>query len=375
MRVDRPPRLDRAALGAYLRVVRDASRVGREAAPDGPCLEVDARRAGWYRAAVTHLDVRLPAGSYGTAAHGGLQDSVPRSGLLGLHARLAGVGPVSWEDPALAQIWLRGADYLVPRADVGVFTRGAMPRDPAQAAALDALAEATVRACGGGPRPTREVARAIGDLARPEWLRLAGPTGRILLRWDASRIDAIPVEPPEVDPEGARQELARRFLRWHGPASDRQFAKWAGVPQVDAARTWQAIRTELVPVSVAGRARWLLAAQEPALREASAPRGARLLPMGDPYLQLDVPMLTAAAPSGAAAPSLAGRTDDRRLLNSLGGRILADGDLAGAWGRRGADVTLALWDTAGPTDRIEAEAAMLAGPLGATPRVRWLGAH
>ena len=123
---------------------------------------------------------------------------------------------------------------------------------------------------------------------------------------------------------------------------------------------------------MAGRARWLLAADEPALREAAGPSGARLLSMGDPHLQLDVPMLTAAAPTGAAAASLPDRTGDRRLLNSLGGRILLDGHLAGAWGRRGADVTLALWDTSGATDRIEAEAALFAGPLGVAPRIRWL---
>ena len=363
---------DRAAIEAYFRAIGQTTRIGREAAPDGPCLEVDACRVGWFRARATHLHTRLPAGSHAAAAHGGLQDSVPRSGLLGLHTRLAEVGPASWEDPSLAQVWLRRADYVVPRADVGVFTLGAMPRDPAQAAALYALAEVAVRACAGRPRPTREVSRAVAGMAPPQWLRLVGPTGRILLRWDASRIDAVPAGRPAVDPERARHELARRFLRWHGPASERQFAKWAGVPRTDAAQTWQALRPELVPVSLAGRARWLLAVDEPALRGATAPGGVRLLPIGDPYLQLDVPMLTEAAPTGAAAASLADRTDDRRLLNSLTGRILLDGQLVGAWGRRGTQVTLALWDTGGATERIDAEAARLAGPLGATPSIRWL---
>jgi hypothetical protein len=367
--------VDQAALAAYAGAVRRAARVGREPAPDGPCPAVDIDRVGWFRAHATRLAARLPAGRYAAAAHGGLQDSAPRSALLGLHARLRSVGPASWQDGELAQVWLRWADYLVPRADVGVFTLGAMPRDGAQAAALRALAGAAVRACAGRPRPTREVAAALPVLARPEWLRLVGPTGLILLRWDTSSIDAVPAEPPGLDPEAARLELARRFLGWHGPAGERLFAKWAGVTAADAKDTFQALRPELIPVSVAGRARWLLAADEQALREAAAPRGVRLLPTGDPFLQLDADLLTAAAPTGAAAASVADRTGDRRLRNSLTGRILLDGRLAGAWGRRQAEVTLALWDAdagSAVTDRIEAEAARLAGPLGTAAHLRWL---
>ena len=42
---------------------------------------------------------------------------------------VSGVEPASWEDPSLAQIWFRlGADYVVPREDLGVFTIGTMPR-------------------------------------------------------------------------------------------------------------------------------------------------------------------------------------------------------------------------------------------------------
>lgn len=404
------PAVDWAALRAYARSVV-ATRAGREdpAEPGSPVVSV--QQVGWFRAAASHLARRLGAGGaptpaevggaggaaeraevggavgpaevgdaggdagwYAAAAYGGLQDSSPRAGLLGLHARLTGVGPDGWEHPDLAQVWLRRADYIVPRRDVGVFTVGALPRDSAQVAAIDALARRAVAVCAGRPRATREVAAELGPRGG-EVLRFAGASGRLLLRWDASRIDLVPVAPPRLDLEQARRELARRYLRWHGPASHRQFARWAGVNVPEATRTFTALRPELVPVSFQGRARWLLATDEAALRAATRPAGVRLLPPGDPYLQADVPLLVQAAPTGAGEPSITGRTSDARLRNSLSGRILLDGDLAGGWGRRGIEVTIAVWDDH-PSPRIragiEAEAASLASPLAAPPKLHWL---
>jgi hypothetical protein len=39
---------------------------------------------------------------------------------------------------------------------------------------------------------------------------------------------------PRVDRERALAELARRYLAGHGPATDRDLAKWAGLPLRDA---------------------------------------------------------------------------------------------------------------------------------------------
>src|SRR2546423_11035534 len=102
-------------------------------------MRVDAAAVRHFRARQTHLDHRLPAGSHGRAARGGLQDTVPRAALSALHARLEGVGPASWEDAALVQVWFRSADYVVPADDLAVFTLGALARDPEQTAALDAF--------------------------------------------------------------------------------------------------------------------------------------------------------------------------------------------------------------------------------------------
>src|SRR5258708_34726402 len=50
--------------------------------------------------------------------------------------------------------------------------------------------------------------------------------------------------PPEPEPEVALGWLARRFLAGHGPASDRDLGKWAGIPVGQARRGLAAIAAE-----------------------------------------------------------------------------------------------------------------------------------
>ena len=52
-------------------------------------------------------------------------------------------------------------------------------------------------------------------------------------------------EPEPVDRDRALAELARRYLAGHGPASDRDLAKWAGLPLRDARAGLGAIASEL----------------------------------------------------------------------------------------------------------------------------------
>src|SRR5258708_10760691 len=140
-------------------------------------MEVDAARVRWRRLAVTHAASRVAAGGHAGAGWGGLQDSGPRAALLALHARVDDIGPAGWEDPTLVQIWFRWADYVVPRADVGVFTRGALPRDQREVDGLELLAERVVGALGGdGRADSRQVARRLGGDVPPFALRLVSPT-------------------------------------------------------------------------------------------------------------------------------------------------------------------------------------------------------
>ena len=50
---------------------------------------------------------------------------------------------------------------------------------------------------------------------------------------------------PPVDRDAALAELARRYLVGHGPADDRDLARWAGLPLRDARAGLAAIAAEL----------------------------------------------------------------------------------------------------------------------------------
>src|SRR5207237_1004861 len=52
-------------------------------------------------------------------------------------------------------------------------------------------------------------------------------------------------DPGAVDRDAALAELARRYLAGHGPAGDRDLAKWAGLPLRDVRRGLAAIASEL----------------------------------------------------------------------------------------------------------------------------------
>jgi hypothetical protein len=52
-------------------------------------------------------------------------------------------------------------------------------------------------------------------------------------------------EQPPVDRDAALAELARRYLAGHAPASDRDLAKWAGLPLRDARAALASIASEL----------------------------------------------------------------------------------------------------------------------------------
>lgn len=253
-----------------------------------------------------HLRERLPPGSFAEAAYAGLQDSAPRAGLLSLHARMEGVKPDSWEHPALVQVWgPRLAVWLIPRDAVAAFTLGRLPRDPDAQRHLRRVAD---EALAGAPDPYR---------------RQGAATGRYLIRWDARTTSIIPVDPPEVDPEDARRELARRFLTWFGDSMRPQFARWAGIDSTDAAETLRHVPPVRLP-------------------EAPAARGVRFLPMFDPY------------DFGRRRP-----TGHRELA----GTLLVDGRPAGTWARQGRRLTVRP-RRRGRLDEVEEEALRMAAPLG-----------
>jgi hypothetical protein len=325
-----------------------------------------------FRARASHLHRKLPGGAYAEAAWGGLQDTVPRSGVISLHARVEKTQPDAWEDPSLVQIWFRaGADYVVPRRDVGVFTLGSAPRDPDKSAALESLADAVHRATGGALTKVRDLPPELRGA--PTWgARRSSPTGRVHIRWDARDVWVIPVPRPEVDVEDARRELARRFLHWFGPASLRRLTLWSGVSPADARTTWAAIRDELVETAIDGdpaaEARFILAADIDAIRSAPPVVGVRLLPIDDPYTKLDHELLVPDAsqrrrvlPKPSETPGYAPAA------------VLVDGEIVGAWQRQGRRATIHPFHRLSPAVREAIEAEALAFPIAGPGEavVRW----
>jgi hypothetical protein len=337
-------------------------------------IRVSREQVVWYRLRASHLDAKLPPGAFADAAWGGLQDSVPRGGVIALHARVEGTQPDSWEDPSLVQIWFRGgADYIVPRADVGVFTLGARPRDAEQAARLDRLADEIHDAARGETLTVRELASRLphGDRIL---VKTTGPTGRIHIRWDASNIWLIPVERPDLDPEDARLELGRRFIRSFGPTTKALLTRWTGVSTDDAAATWKALEPALVEVTLvgdearSGETRFALATAVDALTRAEPVEGVRLIPFDDTFAKLDKELL------------VADRANREMVFPPVGmsrgyipGPVLVDGEIVGVWGRQQRKVTIHAWRRLGASVRAAIEEEALSFPIAGTSAlsVRW----
>jgi Winged helix DNA-binding domain len=343
-------------------------------------LQVPFERVLAFRVSQTHLARRLSGEAHGSAAWGGLQDTVPRAGLTALHARMRGVNPASWEHPSLWQVWFRMSDYVIPAQDFGVFTLGALPRERESSEPLLRTAAAAFEVLCGRSLPNAEVVAGLAHLARagdrPHYaLREACAAGRYRIRWDARTVTVIPADTPPVEVEEARRELARRFLRWHGPGTARRFARWAHVPPGDAAETFRQLAPELAPVAVNGERRVVHLDDEQALRNAEPAPGARFLMLGDPLLALDRELTEPpAAPVPPPVRDDLGRPVTRRLCNSLAGRILAGGVLVGSWGRREHHLSVYLWGSvdAATRQQVLAEAESFAGPIGRPIEVRWL---
>ena len=312
-----------------------------------------------HRRAVGGLDERVAKspGSLRRAAWAGLQDSMPRAALLSLHARIEGVGPSTWEDPALAQLWgPRYSTYVVPKPDFALFSLGRLPEDAKSRARAEHTAERLRLVLGGAHMTDREAARALGI---GNSIRYAATTGTLEIRWGGARAPVIwSVPPPNIEPADACRELARRHLHVFGPTTAAAFARWAGASARSAAAAYAALEGSLVPVRSPLGDEWLLAHDEPEMRAPpTAPAPARLLPSGDAYFLLH----------GAERELLVPRAEQRELLwtsRVWPGALLVDGEIRGTWRRAKHTVRIDPWSRLSRSAReaVEAEASALPLP-------------
>jgi hypothetical protein len=323
-----------------------------------------------FRRKAGALEERLPAGakSLRRAAWAGLQDSMPRAALLSMHARVEKTGPASWEHPSLVQIWgPRFHDYVVASQDLAVFSLGRMPADAKGRERAHSTAERLHTFLEDRRMACDEAERAIG--LGSNRLRYAAPTGRVLLRWDGSRQPVVWTAPtPEMDPDDARLELARRYLRVFGPATAASFEHWAGIRGKEANAAFQALSGTLAPVRTPAGEAWILAEDETAFRARPGPAAAaRLLPSGDTFY------LAWGADRQILVPETA-RQAELWTSRVWPGALLVAGEIAGVWRRSGGDVTIDAWRRFSPAERgsVEAEATSLPLPgLNRPITVRW----
>jgi len=186
-----------------------------------------------HRLAVQGVGGALPIERLAEAARPGLQDGSPRSGLLSLHARVEGVGPDTWEHDDLAQVFFRASVYLIPADDFGVFTRGAHPIDAERAEETSAIADRIAAVLGPDTMRQADVEGALPDLTHKAF-RKAATTGRLRVRWDARDVMISIAEPPSIPVGQARRALARRFFRYLGPATVKDFQWWIDATSDDA---------------------------------------------------------------------------------------------------------------------------------------------
>lgn len=334
-----------------------------------------------FRLRAQHLTERLSEDRLIDGASAcGIQDSPPGSALLALHARVENVSAerlrqALTDDKSLVQSWsMRGAPYCFPTADASVFTTGVLP--PTEEAmrqfilgigpSVDKLGLTVTEAVGLtrakieevltgrrlaidelGKELAERIATSLSTKQRKVWQQegphaKGQPVGEAVVHFCLRilTLDGVvcfapregkkapfvlvdewldgPITGP--DAEGARAELLRRYLRCYGPSTRADFAAWLGVRSGDVDPWWSLVEEEMTQVDF-GRKMWVLTGDLETLRSAPRPKGTRLLPPRDPYLQL------------RDRETIVDKEHHRDVWKPVGdpGAVLVDGEVVGIW--------------------------------------------
>lgn len=301
-----------------------------------------------YRYAVQGLDRRAREPSELAVLDLGVQDSPAGGARQSLRARLETVEPL---DQRFTLAWtLRGAPHLhrladLPRlaselrpiSDADVLAR--MPGMATRSAEEPPLvsfdrAIRSMREHSRAPTDKSALSTAVsGDL--PElstWCRSCGAThifysvflhsalpAGIRLDRVGTRVRILPLTPWQRPKRSDIASLIHRSLHLLGPASISDTAAFLGTSRAALLDAWP---NDLVEVTVEGKRAWVPEADLPRLKDSPAPKGVRLLPTSDPYLQHRDRALTVPDPIQRKA-----------IWRALGspGALLVDGEVAGFW--------------------------------------------
>lgn len=380
-------------------------------------MELTAASVCGHRLRAHHLYPRLPAGRLAEAAGAcGIQNSPPGAWLTAMYNRMAHCTRAELEqalerDKILLQAWsIRGAPLVFPTAQAGVFltplqalpgeepwiyTRGvslaleqlslsfdqalALVREAAGCLAgrtvtgkdaLDALLaaeaaprlDAARRAVWDGPSPYgvpgRQTGQTLGGAVASFLLRPCAFGGQVVFGARAGQSPAF-TSPQSwlgasLDAPADGASLARRFVHCQGPAAPADFAAWLGASPSQARRLWNLIAGELMPVTVAGRACWALAADADSLAAGGGQDCVTLAGPHDPYLDVHGPARAWIEPDEGRRRMLW-----RTVANP--GAVLAGGQAVGMWQVKtragGVEVTVTLWRPLPPAQRAAVQQA------------------
>jgi Winged helix DNA-binding domain len=284
---------------------------------------------------------------------------MPRAASLSIHARVAKTTPTTWEDPSLVQLWgPRYSAYVVAAKDMAVFSLGRLPDDAKGRKRAEDAADRVESVLGRKKKMGYgEVGAALGVNANS--LRYGTTTGRLVIRWEGARQPMLwCVPPPDITPEAARLELARRYLHVFGPTTPTSFARWAGITPGGGSDAFEALTGSLTQVRTPVGAGWILSADEGALRGAAGPDApARLLPSGDAYYLLQGDERKLLVPDAKRRAQL-------WTTRVWPGALLVGGDIVGTWRRANEKVSIRTWRrlTGAERDEVVEEAESLPLP-------------
>lgn len=380
-----------------------------------------------FRAAALHLDKTLPLKKLVDSLRPcGLQDTPPGNAALGVAARVRNLTIDAWtsafeEEKSVVALWaMRGSPFVIATDDLPFFTTGLLPKKEAPLLHLitsglkptveasgvsatelvDSLNRQLHKVLDGRELTKRELFEELSSDV-PKRLRAMFKTEEelITLTMTAARLVALHGgyliaprsgkelsfvrtdqwlgrAPAILDPDEARAELARRFLRAFAPARAEDLAWWANehtdkasrvAHESHASETWKLIEDELDEVEVIDRSRaFVLTSDKRRLTSPPTPEGVRLLPPYDPFLGL--------RHRNMLVPD---REIQRRLWRHTHnpGVVIAEGEPVATWSQRKKGETLIVSvEPIGPAlkrsmrDEIASEAIRV-GPVRAVSQV------
>jgi winged helix DNA-binding protein len=294
----------------------------------------------------------------------GLQAQLLSAAELALSARVAEVTQESvrvalWEEKTLVRAWtVRGTIHVIPAEDLPLWmaalgtrryweSKEWLEREQLTAKEASAIFDTVHDVLGDTGSTRAQIADAVvtrlGTKFRPKivsmWGELLAPLmymGKMCFGPSVGanvtfvRADKWVRKWPRLDPEEARRELVRRFLRAYGPTTLDGIARWFGMKPAAFRPLLRSLEPEAVEVTIEGRKGWELSRERRVPRRASS--SVRLLAQYDCYVIGSHPRDTIT--HEAARTQI--RSYKRGQWEGVVGVpvLLVDGMVSGVWERR-----------------------------------------